>query len=71
MVGMKGEELAGQKALPSHLFKSLPVVNNNDMMSWLTNNILFALKYVKKDNNLFARMNFNRLPSFKLLTHIF
>ena len=41
------------------------------MMNWLSNNLLFALKYIKKDTNYFSRMNINRIPSLKLLTHIF
>jgi hypothetical protein len=41
------------------------------MTYWLANNLLFAVKYVKNGNNYFSRMNFNRIPSFKLLTQIF
>lgn len=41
------DHLSNSKALPSHLFKSLPIINNNEIVYWITCNILFGLKYVK------------------------
>jgi hypothetical protein len=67
----KPEDLKSQKALPSHLFKSLPIVSHNEMLTWITNTLLFALKYVKAENSMYSRLNFNRILSFKLLNHIF
>ena len=65
------EEIKSQKALPSHLFKSLPIVSHNEMMHWITNTLLFALKYVKHESTMYSRLNINRIYSFKLITYIF
>jgi hypothetical protein len=40
------------------------------MMHWITNSLLFALKFVKEGNNVSSKLNINRLPSFKLLSLI-
>lgn len=65
------QELGNQKALPSHLFKSLPVISNNQMMHWLTSNILYTLTFKKEGATVFNRLNINRIPSYKLLSLIF
>lgn len=41
------------------------------MINWITNTLLFALKYVKVENTMYSRLNINRIYSFKLITHIF
>lgn len=66
----EGEHLNNQKALPSHLFKSLPIVNHNEMMHWITNSILFALRFIKEGTKTLSKLNINRIPSFKLLGRI-
>ena len=65
------KDIKERKALPSHLFKSLPIVSRNDMIYWLTNVILFGLKYVKQENAVFSKLNINRIYSFKLLNLLF
>jgi hypothetical protein len=66
-----GEDVKSQKALPSHLFKSLPIVSHSEMIHWIANTLMFALKYVKHESTMYSRLNINRIFSFKLITHIF
>ena len=64
-------QLKSQKSLPSHLFKTLPVVSHNEMMHWLANILLFSLKYVRQGDKVYSKLNVNRIHPFKLLTLIF
>ena len=58
-------------ALPSHLFKTLPIITNNEMLYWICCVLLFSLQYVNKEGRLFCRLNSNRMPAFQLLEYIF
>lgn len=40
------------------------------MMHWLSNTLLFALRFVKEGANVRSKININRIPSFKLLSLI-
>ena len=64
-------DIKEQKPLPSHLFKSLPIVAHNSMVHWVTNTLLFSLKYIKQGENVFSKLNTNRIFPFKLLSLIF
>ena len=68
---MKKDDIKEQKPLPSHLFKNLPIVAHNNIIYWITNTLLFSLKYVRKDNAVFSKLNVNRIFAFKLLNLIF
>jgi hypothetical protein len=59
------------KALPSHLFKSIPIINNNEVINWIICNILSLLKYKKHENKYFSKLNINRITSVKLLENVF
>jgi hypothetical protein len=65
-----GEAVQG-KALPSHLFKSLPIVNNNEMVNWMIVALLFQLKHVIHDKKTYTRLNVNRIPTLRLLEKLF
>ncbi len=56
------------KCLPSHLFKSLPIVSQNTIYDFVVNIGLHSLSYFKDVNgNLFSRLVFNRIMTLKLL----
>jgi hypothetical protein len=40
------------------------------MMHWLTNIIMFALRFIKEGNTTRSKININRIPSFKLISLI-
>lgn len=63
--------LTETKALPSHLFKSIPIINNNEVINWLICSILSILKYKKQEDKFFSKLNINRIPSLKLLEKLF
>lgn len=64
---VSGDGAVQGKALPSHLFKSLPIVNNNEMVNWLIVALLFQLKHVVHDKKIYTRLNANRIPTLRLL----
>lgn len=41
------------------------------MIHWLTNTLLFALRYVRHEDSMYSKLNMNRVYAFKLLTTIF
>ena len=41
------------------------------MIHWITNTLLFSLKYIKQGDNVFSKLNTNRIFPFKLLSLIF
>lgn len=71
MGGSGGEGVVQGKALPSHLFKSLPIVNNNEMLNWIIVALLFQLKHVIHDKKIYTRLNANRIPTLRLLEKLF
>ena len=55
------------KSLPTHLFKTLPIVSQNTIYDFIMNICLYSLTYVKENNQFFSRFAFNRLMTLKLL----
>lgn len=67
VTGENASTVLESKALPSHLFKSIPIVNNNEMANWLVVVLLFQLKYIRRQQKVFCRLNVNRIPSLRLV----
>ena len=44
----RGKGLEEGRALPSHLFRTLPIVTNNEIIQWICTVLLFSLQYKPK-----------------------
>lgn len=55
------------KSLPSHLFKTLPIISQPTVYDFVIVVGLWVLTYVKENNNLYCRFACNRLMTLKLM----
>lgn len=63
----KNNDLREFKSLPTHLFKTLPIVSQNTVYDFVMNICLYSLTYIKQGNNLYTRFSCNRLMTLKLV----
>jgi len=63
----KNKDLKEYKSLPTHLFKTLPIVSQNTVYDFVMNICLYSLTYIKEGNNFYSRFSCNRLMTLKLL----
>ena len=64
------EEIKKIKALPTHLFRNLPVNIGKSIYDYIICNALFTMKYVHEHKKSYMRFVFNRIMTLKMINEI-